>query len=421
MRFKYAKIRRNMKNIHCKAFLSKKLRDAIKNNSSIQITINNIENGSGRCDMVIDGQTDNSKLKDLIGEETSLIFRVLNIESVLKSSVEEIIGEEENTVNPENQQENVLPSWFGKTQEENKQPLPENIPDGIESFFINRDKNIIEDKITKKIAVTEPPEIEDISNVFESDLENIEGLEAYSQPEFKKYVSNLNEFYDALEASKNKKSTINLDAYKGDIRKMAVMEEQKRMEESIGKPAYVVNKKYGTLRIEDLNLQLNLNSPIDLARMSANTLIDSKDLRSVLRSGLIEFVSPQEATNIEMERLQEEERKNSADIEDIDDDDDEIPSRGTKQQIQRSSSLAGRDPSEIIERFNNGAGSGVDIIDLEDNSPSEESSLVNLVGKPMPSGPSPARKSNIRQQAENQKAQHTNRSPIKKLSPVFKK
>lgn len=114
---------------------------------------------------------------------------------------------------------------------------------------------------------------------------------------FKKFIANKDEFFKVLELNKHKKSDIDIDSITN-IREKAVAMEAKEMAESINIPSYIVNEKYGSLMINDMGINLLLNSPLDLSRFSARRLYNSSDLRTLLANGSIRFISPQEAASI---------------------------------------------------------------------------------------------------------------------------
>lgn len=70
--------------------------------------------------------------------------------------------------------------------------------------------------------------------------------------------------------------------------------EMKEQEESIDKEAWIVNDKVGMLSLNDLEIDLPLNSPRSLNRVSAKRLSISRDLQGALNQGFIRFISPKE-------------------------------------------------------------------------------------------------------------------------------
>jgi hypothetical protein len=64
--------------------------------------------------------------------------------------------------------------------------------------------------------------------------------------------------------------------------------------QSIPVPAFVVNEKMGMIAINDLGIDLPMNSPYNLANISASRIAQSADLKVLIRNGLVRFISPDE-------------------------------------------------------------------------------------------------------------------------------
>ncbi len=469
--------------INSKVFLSKKMREAIKDGASISFSLHSITNGSAICHITATGNIDKKELEKIVGEETNLTFRVLSVEEmredvggedaivkilnpqakarvVIKDpepNLEEVETFEEPQDDNMEQEESGLPDWFG-VQSKNKDAEETEYDTSmlgtpLETFFTQDfepykgRKTTTSKDIVDKIAATSPPNIDDIPYSFKDEDEiedevkdSNENLEALKNPEFKRFVTDLNSFYDALHRNKNKQSSIDLSKYEGNPRQYAVMEEQKRLEESIDVPAYIVNEKYASLMVNDLDLTLGLNSPIDLAKFPVKKLLSSNELKNIIKQNYVRFVSPAEANKILMKKMEQEENEftqNEIIDRDADEEDDSAPKGKQISKVRSVTSLRDRDASEILDLIgDSGKGERADIIDLEGDldGPTEEEGLVNLVGKPMPTMPKGANRSTTRVTSHgsvkrpdpnpSRQATNVNKSPvaqIKKLSPVFRK
>ena len=119
------------------------------------------------------------------------------------------------------------------------------------------------------------------------------------------YISSTAQFYQEVTLARNKRSDIDIDSIT-DPRQRAIALEQKEAEESLDMPAWVVNEKFSSISISDLNLQLNLNAPIDMSRYSAKRLAASHDLKMLLKKGWLRFISPDDAEAIRAQYAQEQ-------------------------------------------------------------------------------------------------------------------
>ena len=93
--------------------------------------------------------------------------------------------------------------------------------------------------------------------------------------------------------ARNKISDIDIDSIQ-DPRRRAVAIEEKEKQEAIDATAYIVNDKCASLAINDLGINLILNSPFNLANISARRLANSKDLRAMFNAKLVKFINPSE-------------------------------------------------------------------------------------------------------------------------------
>lgn len=173
----------------------------------------------------------------------------------------------------------------------------ENISSPVSSIFSDKKKSFIRTAV-EKIAAEEPPETQDIPFAIktkeEIEEETPEEFIAVKDEKFKTFISNYEELMLAIHEAKDKSSNINIDEIK-DSRKKLLALEQKELEESIDKDAFIVNEKCGSLVMNDLGgITLDLNKPFNLSRISAKRLIQSRDLRELIKNGTLKIIKPNE-------------------------------------------------------------------------------------------------------------------------------
>ena len=144
-----------------------------------------------------------------------------------------------------------------------------------------------------QMMVTSAPDKNERGSAIKTAEENgvPENFKAHQNQEFKMFVSNLSELMVALKAASGKKSSIDLDSME-DEREKAIAKEIKDREEGIDIPALIVNDSCGSLRINDLDLSLALNTPFNLNNISAKRLSESNELKGLIRANLVKFISP---------------------------------------------------------------------------------------------------------------------------------
>jgi len=163
------------------------------------------------------------------------------------------------------------------------------------AIFITIPRKGVREAVVDKIAAVHAPEKEDVPHavVPKESIKTPNGFSELDQPECEEWISNMEEFIEAINASKNKKSEIDVDNASSD-RERAVLEEQKEREEGLDTPAWIVNDKVASLMINDLDLSLKLNAPLDLSNISAKKISYSRDLKEALKYGMVKFLSPRE-------------------------------------------------------------------------------------------------------------------------------
>lgn len=251
-----------MANLKCKISLSKKIRSILRNGGSIVLASDSINGGKGEGTLVIkDRMNKELKIEELFGQETSIIITPIEeIETPLSSTVSNI-------------------------------------------FYDKGEKNDNQRTLIDKIAATEIPENNNHSYYNKDEIQVPEQFQATQDQGFINYVRDCQELMREINNSKNKSSDIKVEAINENDPPAVVMNklmqmEKKEMQESIGKDAYVINKKCASLTINDIDLDLPLNFPKNLGNISAKKLANSKDLWNLFNSDMINLITPQEANHL---------------------------------------------------------------------------------------------------------------------------
>jgi len=63
---------------------------------------------------------------------------------------------------------------------------------------------------------------------------------------------------------------------------------------SIDSPAWIVNDTCASIRVNDLDISLELNSPYDLSNISAKRIDASSELKSLIRQDIVKFINPED-------------------------------------------------------------------------------------------------------------------------------
>ena len=243
--------------IKCQLSLSKKLRALIQEGETrIALVAPNITNGRGEANLVISSDKNINKGTELLGKETSIMLVPIELTDV--------------TVDP-----TTVGAIF--TKEARVSPN-ENVRTPVDRVAaMATDVEAAHSIKTQEEIVEELPE----------------PFEITQQPEFRNYVESLEALDEAIEAAKNKITDIDPDSIQ-DPRKRAEAMEIKEKLESIDVDAYIVNDKCANLAINDLGINLVLNSPYNLSNISARRLLGSRELKNMFKAKLVKFIRPEE-------------------------------------------------------------------------------------------------------------------------------
>jgi len=252
--------------LDCNVSLSKKLRGILGASGKITLVANNLDGGKG--------------IGKLILQSDSIAG------GIIKEMPEELQGETSIQLTP-----------FSITQE----MAPTNASTEVGSIF-STCESIEPNSIGKsqrtavdRLAATSAPEKGEVQHavVTQAEIKTPQPFKELDNPACKTFVSSLTELMVEVEVAKDKVSDIDISSI-SNPRDRALAMEQKELSEAIGKNAFVVNDQAGVLSINDLGITLGLNAPYDLSKISAKRIAASAELKGLIRSGLVKFISPDE-------------------------------------------------------------------------------------------------------------------------------
>jgi hypothetical protein len=243
---------------NCRVSLSKKIRSVINsNNARVVLHINNVSEGIGIGTLSIYTDEGNYSLPaDFIDKETNISLIPISI------------------------QDEVL-----------------NINKPIGNIFSNNAnvKNSNKSVIGRLAATSAPETKHEVAHAFKTaeDIrhETPEVFEEANDPRIKKFAKNFEELMECVNRARVKTSEIDLSSAKNE-RQKAILLEQIELSEAIDEDAYIVNTKCKSISVNDLGIQLVLNIPFNLNKVSAKRVATSKDLRSLIDSGFIKIIEP---------------------------------------------------------------------------------------------------------------------------------
>ena len=245
--------------LDCSISLSKKLRSLFGDEEvRIVLIADPVRAGRGRANLIVSSEKiDMSAVKDLLNQETSLMLTPL-AEKQEDISTTAITG-----------------LFCGS-------PTP--------SPKVGTKRSPID-----RLAVTEAPEKKNVAHAIKTREEIVipEEFSEIQDPDYKNFVSNFDELMVSLRQAQTKDSGIDLDAIK-DARQRAIAKEAKERAEAIDLPAYIVIEKCAAVRINDMDISLMQNVPYNLSNISAKRVMESRELRSLINSGIIKFIRPDE-------------------------------------------------------------------------------------------------------------------------------
>jgi len=246
-----------------------------------------------------------------------------------------------------------------------------------------------EGSVVKKIAVVSPPEKGQEARAIKEKVLTPQAFSQLDEPECREFICDFEELIEAVGVARQKQSTINLENAKDD-REYAVLKEQKDKEEAIDIPAWIVNDKTGALSINDLDINLLMNSPFDLSRIPARKIASSKDLKSLLKSGYVKFVSPKERETYISKAVEAE----------------KVPELDVFDNHMRAKA----NMSNIVDTTINEEDS-LTVTEGDIDNPSDEESMITNLTQDMPVVKSSASSAATSSSASSSKTIHSNRAP----------
>lgn len=252
--------------INCKLSLSKKLRNKLGKTGSVTLVSSPLVDGKGECVLSLSSDEDNDSKLDFT--ETSIMITPVEVVDSTPTSDSPSQATIFSTV-----------------------PL--------------RGK---EEPVVSKIAAVHAPEKKELHKAIKANIETPQAFKEIDVPECKEWITNMADLIQAVNASKNKKSTIDLSQAQND-REKAILFDMKEKEEAIDVPAWIINDKSGHIIINDLGISLPLNSPYSLANLSARRIATSKDLQGLIKQGLVRFMTQREWAQFNGTEEEEEEER----------------------------------------------------------------------------------------------------------------
>jgi hypothetical protein len=305
--------------LKCKVSLSKKMRSLLQNGASIVLTADSINSGKGEGLLVLSDESSNQDITDLLGKETSIQITPTEVsQGGMNASVSKIYqGGQQNPgvsqvfseVPPQDLQvptgdSGPPPQYQQSPLQQPLQQYPPQYHQPPQQYYPPQQPQYQQRTAVDRLAAQQPPDHGQNNRAYYTHEEQVvpQQFSQTQNPSFIDYIKNYEELITAVNESKDKVSNINIDPITdmdsmGVRRQKAILQEQKDMQESIGRDAYVVNERCASLTINDIGLDLPLRMPKNLGNLSAKTLASSRQLWDLFRKDYIRLISPKEADN----------------------------------------------------------------------------------------------------------------------------
>jgi hypothetical protein len=175
---------------------------------------------------------------------------------------------------------------------------PTNASEEVGSIFSTFEDTNAPRTAVDRLAATSAPEKGKVQHaiVTRAEVKTPETFKELDDPACHTFVSSLTELMIEVEVAKDKVSDIDISKI-SDPRQRALAMEKIEMSEGIDKNAFIVNDQAGVLTINDLGITLALNAPYDLSQISAKRIAGSSELKGLIRSGIVKFISPDQITD----------------------------------------------------------------------------------------------------------------------------
>lgn len=234
----------------CKVSLSKKLRSLIDGEGSITLMASSLSGGTGEGVMTLHSEGPMAS-NDLTGETSIQVEPIELIEEIPDGS--------------------PVASIFSS------------VPTQADSSSV----------LVGKIAAVHAPEKQrDASRSIKPEVETPEVFKETDNQGFKNFISSLDELTVAVNEARTKVvENIDINAIENEREKAAAIQAMERAG-AIDAEAWIVNDQCASIRVNDLDISLELNSPVDLSNISAKRIAASKELKALLRQGVVSFIDP---------------------------------------------------------------------------------------------------------------------------------
>jgi hypothetical protein len=147
-----------------------------------------------------------------------------------------------------------------------------------------------------RLAATEAPTKQEVAHAIVAEEEMVTPQEfvELDDPECRKWISNMGELMMAVIKAKNRpQQEVDLSSAKDERERLILLEAAER-QGGLESPAWIVNDKTGMITINDMEVDLPLNSPFNLMGISPSKIAASQDLKVLVKQELVKFISPNE-------------------------------------------------------------------------------------------------------------------------------
>jgi len=153
------------------------------------------------------------------------------------------------------------------------------------------------ESVIRKMAAVHPPERHEVSTAITDRVSTPKAFADLQDQSCRDYIQNIEQLTSAVNKAKaTKKSNIDLDNITDPVEK-ALETERANLEEAIDSPAWVVQDQAKTLVINDLKMEISMNVPCNLGRISAKKIASSRELMGLIRAGILKFIAPDEVVD----------------------------------------------------------------------------------------------------------------------------
>lgn len=272
--------------LECKVLLSKKLREVVNERTKFSLVVNKLIDGVGYGEIKVE-------LNDDFGDFDGETCIILDFN---KDAVEKYRDQTEDAEDAEDTENTV--DVDDETNDESDNPEDQYIEEidfegGGNNYVANIFSSVDQDEDevkepksrVKKTAKSKNKKRAAVGNIAVVDPDGAEKefhkreipkeFPQLNNQRCRSYIKNLEEFLSALNSANEKNNA-----------------------KHINKSAYVVNEKYGSITINDLNISLKKNEPYDIGKISLDTLNESRDFVSLIRNKMIRFLTPEAAEDM---------------------------------------------------------------------------------------------------------------------------